>query len=927
VPATGGNCKRPESGLWEAGYIDPPTSSQRGTSIENSPIPRNTPTPMTPRVSRRDFLATGSALATVALMAPQRILAATAGSSAFEKLIPPDKRLDPKWVASLFARGTPKVHSGDELRYIGMPVSGLCSGHLYLGGDGKIWLWDIFNIYRYTSDAEYKDPIKPFYPVSQGFAIRVGEPGGGEPKTWTLDAQGFPGVTFRGEYPIGIVDYRDASCPVTVRLEAFSPFSPLDTDDSSLPATILRFTVRNPGAKPVTVDFGGWLENRVGIQTETLAQGFRRTRVVREPGLLLVEGSVEPDRSAPGSFDGFLDIGTLGLALLEAQDSDRATAQVHGEVPHSVFTGDPVAEAQVPFYSEWYPGARFTGAITRSLTLAPGEESVVTFAITWHFPNLRVRKVHRASGRFYANRFKSAQDVAGYLSKNHGRLHEQTRLWRDTWYDSTLPYWFLDRTFANASTLATSTAFRFSNGRFYGWEGVGNCTGTCTHVWSYEQTMGRLFPELDRALMEQACFNPGVALHPDGQINFRDETMGIAVDGQAGTILRAYRLHQMSADGEFLRKNWPRIRLAVAWLMEQDTDGDGILDRNQSNTLDAEWYGKIAWLSGLYIAALRAAEEMAVDRKDAAFAASCHARVEAGRKNIVGQLWNGRYFIQTVDPKHEGVVGSYAGCEIDQVFGQSWAFQAGLGRILPEAETREALRSLWRYNFATDVGPYRAVHKDGRWFAMPGEAGLLMCTQPDGTDRDFKDPPGSWTQVYLNECMNGFEHQAAGHMIWEGLVLEGLAVERAVHDRYDAAKRNPWNEIECGNHYARSMASFGVFLAACGYEYHGPKGSLGFAPRIHPEDFRAAFVTAEGWGSFSQKIDAAGHAAAVELKRGSLSLRTLALATSRAVATVEVRLNGGVIPAGHRLDGGRLVLEFPTDMRLVAGDRLSMFAT
>ena len=103
--------------------------------------------------------------------------------------------------------------------------------------------------------------------------------------------------------------------------------------------------------------------------------------------------------------------------------------------------------------------------------------------------------------------------------------------------------------------------------------------------------------------------------------------------------------------------------------------------------------------------------------------------------------------------------------------------------------------------------------------------------------------------------MNGFEYQVAGHMIWEGMVQEGLAVTRAVHDRYHASRRNPWNEVECGDHYARSMASYGVFLAACGYEYHGPKGRLGFAPRLTPDKFKAAFTTAEGWGTFTQQRD------------------------------------------------------------------------
>jgi len=289
-------------------------------------------------------------------------------------------------------------------------------------------------------------------------------------------------------------------------------------------------------------------------------------------------------------------------------------------------------------------------------------------------------------------------------------------------------------------------------------------------------------------------------------------------------------------------------------------------------------------------------------------------------------LWNGEFFIQKPDPKFPKAVRSGTGCEIDQVFGQSWAFQVGLGRILPVDKVKSALRALWKYNFAPDVGPYRGVNKKGRWYAMPGEAGLLMCTWPNGEGEGADKRVQVGYDYYFNECMNGFEYQAAGHMLWEGLVQEGLAVTRAIHDRYHASRRNPWNEVECGDHYARSMASFGVFLAACGYEYHGPKGHLGFAPRLSPEDFRAPFTSAEGWGTFSQKREAQTQMDVIELKWGKLRLKTLAFALPENAkpGKVAVTVAGNAVAAEHAVAGGRVLITLAAEASIQAGQTIEV---
>ena len=381
----------------------------------------------------------------------------------------------------------------------------------------------------------------------------------------------------------------------------------------------------------------------------------------------------------------------------------------------------------------------------------------------------------------------------------------------------------------------------------------------------------------------------------------------------------------MSVDGQFLKRNWPKIKLATEWLIAKDADGDGIIKGNQHNTLDTDWFGPVAWLSGLYLAALLGAARMADEAGDAPFAAQCRKIAALGRKKLVADLFDGDYFINQVDPKHLDAVNSGTGCEIDQVFGQSWAFQVGLPRVLPQKETVAALKSLWRYNFSPDIGPYREVNKPGRWYAMAGEAGLLMCSFPRRDwdyDRAKGAGKGTWAAMYFNECMNGFEYQVAGHMIWEGMVMEGLAVTRAVHDRYHASRRNPWNEVECGDHYARSMASYGVYLAACGFEYDGPKAHIGFAPKLTPENFKCAFTSAEGWGSYSQKTESGKWKAEIAVRWGKLKIKTIALES--AGADVRVSLGGNKVNATFTRLEKRILITLSQPVEIAAGQLLTI---
>jgi uncharacterized protein (DUF608 family) len=1040
--------------------------------------------------SRREFLKLVGLGAAAAMASGAPAMAGPFEAADFARLVPPDKKLSPEWVKSLFAKGSRTVYRGDELKKIGMPVGGLCAGQVYLGGDGRLWHWDIFNAQIGTGDAHYAHPLVAQSPVLQGFDLTFsGHSNGG----WVRNARlafprnpssvhsknevAFSQVTFCGEYPIGYVEYRDPGQPIVVSLEVFSPFIPLNVDDSSLPATIVQVKIKNVSQETIEARLEGYLGNAVCCHSGGAATATKENRTVRSPQLTMVECSassgppssrpeivlddfqketydgwqvegtafgmgpvlkskmpqyqgdvggpglrvVNSHASAPGGnvgekdgqtgkltsrpftiqrkflsfwigggnhpgktcinllvdgkivrtatghndnrmrFDVFdvhdwegktarleivdrqtgdwgnigvgrivmtdqpagkldqqPDFGTMALALLEPRPNDQGDCDCSKRP--KVTTGfdlpfPPVEAGAVLGSSQHSPVA----CLTRSMSIEPGKEATATYVIAWHFPNLSLKD----GGRYYATRFASAGAVAQYVAEHFDRLAAQTRLWHDTWYDSTLPHWFLDRTLLNACILATSTCHRFRSGRFYGWEGVGCCEGTCTHVWHYAHAVARLFPQLERDLRERTDF--GLAFHDDtGIINFRGEGESLATDGQAGCVLRSYREHQMSADDAFLRRNWPKIKKALQVLIRQDADGDGLIETGQPNTLDTTWFGPVAWISSLFLAALRAGEEMAKEVGDGPFARQCRGIFEKGSRNLVSELWNGEYFIQKPDPKYPDAMKSGDGCEIDQVFGQSWAFQVGLGRILDETHVKGALRSLWKYNFTPDVGPFRKANAMGRWYAMPGEGGLLMCTWPKGDKKDAQGRAPDWAFGYFNECMTGFEYQVAGHMIWEGLVMEGLAIARAIHDRYHASRRNPWNEVECGDHYARAMAGYGVYLAACGFEYHGPKGYLAFAPRIGLDDFRAAFTSAEGWGTLRQQRAGGTHTAAVELKWGKLRLKTLALRCDAAVSRVAVTVAGQAVAATHALESGRLVVTLGADAILKAGETLEI---
>ncbi len=818
----------------------------------------------------------------------------------------------------------------DKLKYIGMPVGGICTGQVYLGGDGQLWNWDIFNVSMLDPGSEgghrfYINPQAQEKTFENGFGLVIKK----KDKTFyrALNQSGFANIKFNGEYPLGKVHYADPTLPITADLRAYSPFIPGDADNSGLPATIMEFTISNISNTDLDIEIMGWLQNMSGFHSRLEKdKHINTTENADAYSRLICENNSLAKEEAP-------DWGNMTLTLLNGTKSTAKASYNKGLPLYFIAEDSRSAEAET--------GEKLVGGVSDKVNLAKGESKTFTFIVSWYYPNIHLGdKAHQWKNKenlrhYYSSKFKSAAEVSDYIIDNPWLL-EKTNKWNETWYDSGIPKWFLNRTFLNVSTLATNACLRFDDitddpdneGRFYTMEGVYLGHGTCTHVFHYEQALGRVFPNLARQLREQ--IDLGLSYQDNGIIGYRGELSnigqhdgrGYAVDGHAGTILRIYREHTMAPDKSFLTNNWPKIKQSIQYMIDHDKEksgkADGILEGIQYNTLDRMWYGKITWISGLYAASLKAGAEMAQEIGDKRFAKTCSTIADLSFENISSELFNGEYFIQELDPDHLDAPNTNIGCHSDQLLGQYWASQVGLGYILPQEQVDKALKSIVKYNYVENYGEYLASADIPikRWYADEDEPGLIVCTFPKGgSDKAPGLIRNDWEKLvvgYFSEMWTAQEHHLAATLIDEGFIEDAYKIEKAVNTRYSPERRNPYNEIEYGNHYTRAMSSYAPFISASGFTYNGPSGIIGFSPRIDADNYKSAFISAEGWGSFSQKKSSNKLTATIRVEHGQIKLSQIDLHLLKGIQgnTVKMEANGINIPVETSIDRDKIRINF-----------------
>ena len=560
----------------------------------------------------------------------------------------------------------------------------------------------------------------------------------------------------------------------------------------------------------------------------------------------------------------------------------------------------------------------------RTSRLEPGKSASLRFVVSWNYPYAKniwnPPQDNDAGGsyikncwkHYYATLFADSSESGAYALDEWDRLYAGTAEFRDLLYSDTLPPEITDAVSANISILKSPTCLRLEDGSFYAFEGchctAGCCEGSCTHVWNYAYALPFLFPSLERSMRDlNYKYNQG----GDGSMSFRLQlpvgrvrsSFRPCADGQFGDVIKAYRDWKISGDTEWLRGIWAPIKRSIAFAWSEsnedkwDPGATGVLSGRQHHTLDMELFGPNAWLTGFYLAALTAAAEMAEALGEPETATRYTEIFEKGKAYVNAELWdeNLGYFVQKLDLRDPASLDPYPGsvaltggsaaviksardvywndetgeikyqfgdgCTIDQVLAQWHANIMGIkNRIIDKQKTARALASIHRNNFLPSL---REHINPCRIYALNDEAGTVVCAWPDGCARPAIAAP------YAEEVWPGCEYQVAAHMMQEGLVEEGLRLTKAVRERFDGEKRNPWNEFECGSNYTRSMSSYSLLLAYSGFTFDLTRGHIGFAPVKTKNGAFRCFWSLEGaWGGFEIN----GGSARITVRHGNIKL-------------------------------------------------------
>lgn len=808
---------------------------------------------------------------------------------------------------------------GEQRRSAVLLLGGIGTGHVGIAADGTLRQWQLANTGNHVGDvpslmAIRTSGIEP--PHDETFLLRLASPAAAaEPAPGVTDhlvprsvrtsgrlAPHAVGDEARAAYPFLTVPFAAPGGTLRGELSAFTPFVPLDDRASGLPLAVFDIELTSTSQHRQH----GWV-------------AFALLNMLGWDGVSLIDGAVNPGfaanlntveraasntalRMTNGGADEVLLHTDAPCAALPAAVDEAAVLRWLDTLKllRPTITGDwgePALRAAASANDALLPaapspvGRSWLGALGAAFALAPGERTTLRFELAWRFPDrlgdfdqfgahdADPRAAPARLGNAYATLWPSAAAAVADF-RGHPEYEALSREWAQNLWSSDLPRPLIETLDAMPGYLRSPSVFRAEDGRWLGFEGVlgastrnwngdvgGSCPLNCTHVWNYDQTLGRLFPAAARSMSETEL---DVLLAPDGFIPHRlhipadgpqlwHERIGgpdaPALDGMLGAVLKAYRYLRTSGDVDWIRARYGKLASVLGYVARTwDPERTGVLRGAQPVTYDISLTRANMFVGGLWLAALRCAEEIALILGDEPTARDWRGRFEQGSAAHVELLWNGEYFGQAgAGAQHD--FGD--GCLSDQLVGQCWAHQLGLGYLVPAGLVRTALGSIVAHNFRRDL---RGFEHGYRVFADADDAGLLVCTWPRGNRPD--------TPIrYADEVWTGVEYQVAAHCLFEGMDDAGLLLVKAVRDRYDGTRRNPFNEIECGDHYVRAMAGWALLPGWTGLDFDARSGVLSVG-----REGRFPFVFGTGWG----RAAVGRRGVRIELAAGTLDVSAVA---------------------------------------------------
>ena len=793
------------------------------------------------------------------------------------------------------------VYTGENLNRVAFPIGGMGAGMFCLEGTGTIshvsirHRPEIFNepgmfaaicVKGIKNGAKLLEGPSPNW---KKFGLKdAGNGLGGS----TIGLPHFRKASFTTKFPFAIIDISDIDLPLKVLLTGWSPFIPTDDDNSSLPVGAIEYSFTNTGNTSLDAIFSFNAKNFLSTD-----KGNNSIRSIQNGFILTEAGTADrPYRT--------------DLAIYTSDDATK--------VDHCWFRGgwwDPFTMAwntvknaavkETAPVEKDAPGA----SLYVPFTLPAGKEKIIRLMFTWYTPDseqtygtigpqkencdpaggccnspsdIALDKYDKDfNGKYYKpwyiSRFKDVEQAANYWRQQYDVLKKNSILFKNAFYNSSLPPEVIEAVAANLTILKSPTVMRQYDGRLWSFEGCGDnggcCHGSCTHVWNYAQAIAHLFPALERSLRHtEFCESQS----KEGHQNFRatlpiqpaDHNFHSAADGQLGGIMKVYREWRISGNNEWLQKMYPMVKTSMDYCIKTwDPRRQGVIEEPHHNTYDIEFWGPDGMHCSFYISALKAFIAMGEFlHKDVSSYKDLYSN---GKKMMETVLYDGEYFIQKI--KVDGLTaknpaaelsygGEYSkeakdllekegpkyqygtGCLSDGVLGAWIGRMCGLDDAIDSGKIKSHLKAVHKYNLKENLSEHANPQRPA--YALGDEGGLLLCSWPKGGKL-------SLPFVYSDEVWTGIEHQVASHLMLMGNVKEGLEILQASRDRYDGRIRNPFNEYECGHWYARALSSYGYLQALTGVRYDAVDKTLYADSRVG--DFTSFISTETGFGTVSLK--------------------------------------------------------------------------